>query len=433
MTRLFSSRTALLLMMLGCGDADRAGASSASPPPSTSAAAPESALPSPSASASPVSTPAVDPWLAGALRAADPRWEGWLADAEGLRLQILVTVVDGSGTWQTHELRADAEYFYPASAIKTFLAVAALRVLSERQGEDIPLGSRIVRCRMDKPGCEPPKEDEAKDQDPSDEKKKHEKLFVGEEVQKMLSYSDNDSYNRLYDIVGHRELNDEVAEMGFPAVRFHHRMSAPADRSRTTLRVVVRPPGKRELTFSKRTSTFDPAPTPAGKLEVGTSYRDEKRGTVEEPLSFANKNYVSLRDLHRMNASLVFPDRQGAARLGLSQAQREHLLKAMTTRLQSRKHAAEHSPISPGVVDVMGDDRIRYVGKSGRAYGFHLDNAFIEDKKTGRAFFVTATVYSNPDGVMNDDDYGYDATTRPLLASLGAALARAVFEKSGND
>ena len=246
---------------------------------------------------------------------------------------------------------------------------------------------------------------------------------------KMLSYSDNDSYNRLYDIVGHHELNDEVAEMGFPAVRFHHRMSAPADKSRTTLRVAVRPPGKRELTFPKRTSTFDPAPTPVGKLDVGTSYRDEKRGTVEEPLSFAKKNYVSIRDLQRMNVSLLFPDRKDAAPLGLSEAQRAHILKAMTTRLQSRKHAAEHSPISPGVVDVMGEDRIRYVGKSGRAYGFHLDNAFIEDKKTGRAFFVTATVYSNPDGVMNDDDYGYDETTRPLLASRGAALARAVFEK----
>ncbi len=431
MTRLFVSAPVLLLMLAGCGDGDRTAGSTSSGAPATSVAVQEAPAPAPAPSASaPAASPAgVDPWLDRALRSADPKWEAWLADAEALRLQILVTVVDRSGAWQTHELRRDAEYFYPASAIKTFLAVAALRVLSERQGEDIPLGSRIVRCRDDKPGCEPPREDEAKDQDPSEEKKKHEKLYLGEEVTKMLSYSDNDSYNRLYDIVGHQELNHEVAEMGFPGVRFHHRMSAPADKSRTTLRVVVRPPGKRELIFSKRQSTFDPSPTPVGKLDIGTSYRDEKRGTVEEPLSFAKKNYVSLRDLQRLNVSLLFPDREGAAPLGLSEAQRAHILKAMTTRLQSKKHAAEHSPISPGVVDVMGEDRIRYVGKSGRAYGFHLDNAFIEDKETGRAFFVTATVYSNPDGVMNDDDYGYDETTRPLLASLGAALARAVFEK----
>ncbi|NUO49749.1 MAG: hypothetical protein HOV80_12915, partial [Polyangiaceae bacterium] len=128
MTRLSSFARALVLVMLcGCGDGDPAGASSASAPPSTTAAAPAAPAASTSTSAAPVAAPGVDPWLDRALRAADPRWEAWLADAEALRLQILVTVVDGSGTWQTHELRADAEYFYPASAIKTFLAVASLR------------------------------------------------------------------------------------------------------------------------------------------------------------------------------------------------------------------------------------------------------------------------------------------------------------------
>lgn len=418
----------LLPTFIAC-DAGPEATPSSSPTATTtsSAALPASAVPITSSSAA-APPPSVDPWLDAALRSADPKWEAWLADAESLRLQILVTVVDSGGTWKTHALRPDAEYVYPASAIKTFLAVAALRVLSERYGGDIPLGSRITRCRDDRPGCEPPKEDEAKDQDPGEEKKQHEKLYVGEEITKMLSYSDNDSYNRLFDIVGHHELNGEMVKMGFPSVRFHHRMSAPADKSRTTLRVLVRPPGKPELLFKQRKSTFDPAPTTAPKLDVGTSYRDET-GTVDAPLSFAKKNYVSLGDLQKMTVSLVFPARPDAAPLGLSDGQREHLLKAMTTRFTSRKHAAEHSPLSPGVLDVMGDDRIRYVGKSGRAYGFHLENAFIEDKKTGRAFFVTAVVYSNPDGVMNDDDYGYDETTRPLLASLGAALARAVLEK----
>jgi hypothetical protein len=76
------------------------------------------------------------------------------------------------------------------------------------------------------------------------------------------------------------------------------------------------------------------------------------------------------------------------------------------------------------VLDALGHERIRYVGKSGRAYGFHLENAYVENRDTGRAFFVTATVYANPDGVLNDDDYAYDQLSRPLLASLGSALAR---------
>jgi len=385
----------------------------------------------PEASAS-AAAPAVDAWLERTLRAGDPRWEGWLARAEELRLQVLVTIVEPRGVWQVHALRADREYFYPASAIKTFLAVAALRVLSRESGGDVPLGSRIIRCADHKPGCEPPKEDEDKEERTEEGRAKHDKLRVGEEIGKMLSYSDNDSYNRLYDIVGHRELNDEMRALGFSSVRFHHRMSAPAERSRATPRVIVRPPGKRELVFARRTSTFDPEPTPAPGLDIGTSYRDG-RGTVDGPMSFATKNYASLRDLQRLNVSLLYPGRPEGVDLGLSDAQREHLVKSMTTSFSNKKRAAEHSPLSPGVIEIMGDDRVRYVGKSGRAYGFHLENALIEDKTTGRAFFVTATVYANPNGVMNDDDYGYDETTRPLLASLGAALSRAVFEPGPPD
>lgn len=409
-----------LAFALSC---DGGSAPSSSAPPAEAASAP---LSEPAASAVASSRAAEPPWLDRTLRASDPRWEGWLAQAEALRLQILVTVVSENGAWQTHAYRADAEYFYPASAIKTFLAVASLRVLSRKIDGDIPLGSRILRCAEKKPGCEPPKEDEDPEQPPGDEKRKHDpKIRVGDEIRKMLSYSDNDSYNRLYDIVGHAELNEEMRAMGFESVRFHHRMSAPAEESRATLRVLVRPPGMAGLELPKRTSTFEPAPTQATGLEVGTAYRD-KRGLVEEPLSFANKNYVSLRDLQRINVSLLYPERKDAAPLGLSDEQRKHLLSSMTTSFKNKKHAAEHSPLSPGVLEAAPDEPIRYIGKSGRAYGFHLENAFVKNERNGRAFFVTATVYSNPNGVLNDDDYGYDETTRPLLASLGATLTRAL-------
>lgn len=415
------ARAALLLTFaIGCRELDRStavGASasaSASPPPTLSSTT------EPVASAA----PPVEPWLGRTLRASDPRWSAWLEQAEALRLEILVTVVTESGPWQTHELRVDAEYFYPASAIKTFLAVAALRTLSRKAGGEIPLASRIIRCADRRPGCEPPKEDEDPEQPEEEEKRRHDpKLRVGDEIRKMLSYSDNDSYNRLYDIVGHAELNDEMRAMGFDSVRFQHRMSAPAEASRRTPRVVVRPPGKAPLEFEARTSTLVLAPTPAKALEVGTAYRD-RTGLVDKPLDFADKNYASLRDLQRINVSLLFPERPEAARLELTDAQRAHLVSSMTRSFKNRAQAAEHSPLTPGVIDALGEKGIDYIGKSGRAYGFHLENAFIRDKASGRAFFVTVTVFSNPDGVMNDDDYGYDEVTRPLLASLGGALAK---------
>ena len=41
-------------------------------------------------------------------------------------------------------------------------------------------------------------------------------------------------------------------------------------------------------------------------------------------------------------------------------------------------------------LEVLAARQVRYVNKSGRAYGFHLENAYVEDRESGRAFFVTA-------------------------------------------
>jgi hypothetical protein len=434
----------LVTALLAC-DPGAGSRSAPSPSGPSTAREPTSAGPAPGASGTAGASPSgsakveqgesvgTESWLARTLRASDPRWADWLAAAKPLRIEILVTAIEPESQHPTsHELRVDEEYFYPASAVKPFIAVAALRAMGQRAGKEIPLATRILRCRDDRPDCEPPEVDEEKAEpggaagaEPASPKKKHEKLRVGEEVTKLLSYSDNDSYNRLFDIVGQRELNLEMAAIGFPAVRFHHRMDAPAERSRSTLRTLLLVPGGKTIEIPRRKSDFELAPTPAPDRLIGQAhYADGKR--VEAPMSFDRKNYASVRDLHRLLQALVLPERFSGGALGLSDGQRELLVRAMTARLAAARHAAEHNPLSPGVLEVLPAERLRYVGKSGRAYGFHLDNAFVEDTETRRGFFVTATVYANPNGVLNDDDYGYDEISRPLLASLGKALAQAL-------
>ena len=41
----------------------------------------------------------------------------------------------------------------------------------------------------------------------------------------------------------------------------------------------------------------------------------------------------------------------------------------------------------------------------------------------GRAVFVAAVIYTNNDGVLNDDRYEYDAIGRPFMAELGRLVA----------
>lgn len=364
-----------------------------------------------------------EPELAARLRAGDPRWTAWLDRAEELRLQILVRPLVPEA--ESQRFRVDADYVYPASAIKLFLAVAALKVLNAEADGELPWNTRFMRCRDDKGGCEPPREDvDESVPETEDGKRKHQKLRVGLEIEKLLSWSDNDAYNRLWDMVGHAEANAEMARMGFSSVRLHHKMNAKPALSLKTLRVTLLPPGKRGIAKKRRVSEAKLEPTEVARLLVGKAYNDEGK-LIEEPLDFGTKNYASLEDLQRLLLSVVRPTHPDAVTLGLTEDQRERVVKAMT-RDPDHPAAAEHGPLLPGVIEALGKENVRYVSKSGRAYGFHLENAYIENTSTCHAMLVTAVVYANPNGVLNDDDYGYDETSRPLLASLGEELARMI-------
>src|SRR5690606_39047232 len=89
-----------------------------------------------------------------------------------------------------HAFRVDAEYVYPASAIKTFVALAALKRLEQLSEEhQAPFDARTLlrRCQHPAGKCEVYPEDE-------DEEKEDGTFRVGPEIQKLLGYSDNHSY-----------------------------------------------------------------------------------------------------------------------------------------------------------------------------------------------------------------------------------------------
>jgi len=68
---------------------------------------------------------------------------------------------------------------------------------------------------------------------------------------------------------------------------------------------------------------------------------------------------------------------------------------------------------------------LRIYNKIGRAYGFTIDNSYVFDVETGRSFFLTAVIYTNANGVLNDDRYEYefaDCTLADLAEVLGRAL-----------
>ena len=375
--------------------------------------------------------PVEDGWIERELRRYPERFDRWLEGAALHRLQILVSVVEGKGgarRLRRHGYRPDAEYVYPASAIKPLLGVAALislRRLAAARGVDLDPSTPLAPCLAGDHDCRAVG-------DPSN--LNGGTLCVAHAIRKLLLVSDNEAFATLYDLVGQRQLNAISWELGLSSVRFHHRMNGSAEAGRRTPGTdLLLDDGTRVHLAAQRNDEELP-PTAASRLQVGHAHLDAQGRLHAEPMSFAQKNYASLSDLQDLLVALVLPDLPGAPRLGLGEEDRQLLVEALTLAPSESKNpryaAADHpvgghKPLLPGVSAVLSPERIRHLGKAGHAYGFQIVNAYIEDRASGRALFVTASLYVNPNGIVNDDRYDYDGSTRPFMRNLGEALTRA--------
>jgi len=71
---------------------------------------------------------------------------------------------------------------------------------------------------------------------------------------------------------------------------------------------------------------------------------------------------------------------------------------------------------------LINDNNIRVYNKIGQAYGTSIDNAFIKNYNEDIEFFLTATIYTNKNRIINDNNYEYDEIAIPFLAKLSRAI-----------
>jgi hypothetical protein len=408
------------------------------------AEAPDAAVP-----AAPASRPGVgEPgWVEATLRANPARFEQIMAQAEAMRVQVVVGVAGPAPeggkpgvVLRQDAWRADAEYFYPASAIKLPAAIAALAELRA----DAPTHPGVTR---DSPlvwhsTFGPPRATRTDKTSPDG------RLTLAWEIRKALVVSDNDAFNRLVEFAGHRAANERLWRAGFPSVRIWHRLNMlrTAEENRKTPLIEYLGPDsapKRALR-PERVSDLVLGPRDLPGLDIGTAYMDpaNAKTRIAGPMSFRQKNAVSLMDLQRMLAAVVRPphgDWAEPVELGLTEPDRQFLLEVLGESPDQLNPAVwrgsefderRFRPALPGVLRVRDRQDLEVRGKAGRAYGFHVENAWFHDRRTGRWFFLAATILANGDGVLNDGKYEYEAVSTPFLANLGAAFAEAVFEPS---
>lgn len=245
--------------------------------------------------------------------------------------------------------------------------------------------------------------------------------------------SDNDAYNRLYEFLGQEYINRELHKKGYADAQILHRLEvflSPEENKQTnpiifldsSSNVLYKIPGQRNaVTYVQRNDSLGNAYYKGGVLMNGA-------------MDFSKKNRLSLEDLHTILLSVIFPENVSAAsRFNITEDDRQFVLKYMSqypTESIYPPYSADTASYWPayckfllfGATREKLPENIRLFNKPGDAYGHMIDVAYVADFKNNIEFFISALIYCNSDGVLNDDKYDYATIGKPFMKNLGQVI-----------
>jgi len=385
------------------------------------------AVPAPAPAEIPADKAVTDPFLEQLL-AAEPQLADMLTHRKDQNTQIIFTQIDRGGNGMpvlTHHyfnINPD-KYFYPASAIKLPVSLLALQRLNELQNKGVDRNTTMITEAANASQTAVYNDPTTPDGRPT----------VSQYIRKIFLVSDNDAFNRLYEFLGQDYINRSLHKKGYKEVQLLHRLQVSLSdwENRQTNPI--------KFIDDSNTVLYDqPGLTNTSKYtlrndSLGKAYY--QNGVLfNGPMNFSLKNRISLKDLHSILISLVFPEQVPAnQRFNISASDRDFVLKCMSqypAETVSPAYLADTTKYWPayGKLLLWGSEKgavppgIRIFNKTGGAYGQLLDVAYIVDFEKGVEFFLSAVTYCNSDGVINDDKYDYNTIGIPFLKQLGQTI-----------
>lgn len=343
-------------------------------------------------------------------------------------VQIIYTKIDrdknGKPVLEQHSFNVDtSRYFYPASTVKLPTVLLALQKLNELSGKGIGRSTTMITERSADWQTAVYNDPTTIDGKPN----------IAHYIRKILMVSDNDAFNRLYEFLGQDYINDQLHKKGYSSAQILHHLNIflseeqnahtnPVNFLDENNRVIYAQPA--QITHQKY---------PARNDSIGKGFY---RGgiLVNSPMNFSKKNRISLQDLHNILISLIFPESVNASRrFNLTEEDRRFILKYMSqypTESIYPDYASDTVNYWPafGKKILFGStreklpDHIRIFNKEGDAYGHLLDVAYVADFKNHIEFFLSAVIYCNNDGILNDDKYDYETIGIPFMKHLGEMI-----------
>ena len=367
-------------------------------------------------------------FLESLLKKYPQYFEEILKNRNTLNVQIIYTQVNrrANGTPELEHQYFNVnpnQYYYPASTVKLPIVLLALQKLNELKDKGIDRNTTMITETAFNKQTAVFNEPTAVDGRPS----------IGHYIKKILMVSDNDAYNRLYEFLGQEYINAELKKKGFSNAQILHRLNIfltetenrntnPVKFYDTAGKLLYEQAGQNNLTkYASRKDSLGNGYYGGGKL-------------VNAPMDFSKKNRLGLEDLHKIVMGIVFPDKvKVKERFNITEEDRQFVLKYMSqypTESLYPPYAADTANYWPtyckfllyGAEKTAPDKNIRIFNKVGDAYGHMIDATYVVDYKNKIEFFLSAIIYCNSDGILNDDKYDYSTIGLSFMKNLGKVI-----------
>lgn len=346
-----------------------------------------------------------------------------LAAPETYRYQIIYTQIDrnasGKPTFKNYYLNIDPDqYFNPASMVKMPLAFLSLEKLNELKNVGINKYTRMAFDSSYERQVAMSSDSSSVDRFPS----------IAHFIKRAFLISENDPYNRMYQFMGQQEINKRLKAKGYASTRITRQfMGYTEDQNRHTPAIRFLDKNSKLLYEQQATNNTDSFQFPSPIL-IGKAHINRNDSMVMEPFDFTKHNNISLEDLQQMLQSVVFPETlEERKRFNITTEDRQFLLQYLSQYPSETNYPKYDEQIFyDSYVKFFFNDstrviprHIRVFNKVGWAYGFLTDVSYVLDTLNNIDYMLSATVYVNSDGIVNDSKYDEEKIGFPFLREIG--------------
>ncbi|UJP65808.1 serine hydrolase [Mongoliitalea daihaiensis] len=358
---------------------------------------------------------------------AYPTLKKVLENPEQYQVQILFSTpskdISGQIQFTDHSIALDDDkYFYPASTVKLPVALLALEWLESLDIHGLTTQSIMITDSVRNSQTSASLDSTALDNLPS----------IEHYIKKILLVSDNDAYNRLYELLGQDYINQSLQAKGLVHTVINHRLSLPmSEEENRHVNPIKFYSENGDLLYSLEARHTEVEYKNADNPTIGKAFYQGGM-LVEKPMDFTYKNKFALSDLHGVVKRIVFPEAFPVhQRFKISEESRLFVLKYMGMLPGESDYPSYQLPEyydSYSKFFMFGRSKepmpkhIRILNKTGWAYGHLLDGAYVVDLNEGVEFLVSAVIYVNENETLNDDNYQYETIGLPFFAELGDYL-----------